>query len=147
MSGRAGRRGLDERGVVICMLDEALDPATAKAMLKGESDVLNSSFHLGYNMLLNLLRVEDVNPVKLMSRSFHQFQSTRKTPALTLAIEAKQHDRDRLTAEMAEAHGADSGRDEAIDVAQYVSLQEEVASGTRGYACTVVPASITWCHS
>ena len=40
MSGRAGRRGLDERGVVICMLDEALDPATAKAMLKGESDVL-----------------------------------------------------------------------------------------------------------
>ena len=128
MSGRAGRRGLDERGVVICMLDEALDPATAKAMLKGESDVLTSSFHLGYNMLLNLLRVEDVNPVKLMARSFHQFQSTRKTPALTLAIEAKQTERDALGEQLAEAQQAESKDGQAVDVAEYVSLQGGAAS-------------------
>ena len=127
MSGRAGRRGLDERGVVICMLDEALDPATAKAMLKGESDVLNSSFHLGYNMLLNLLRVEDVNPVKLMSRSFHQFQSTRKTPALTLAIEAKQQERDKVKADMVLAHEG-GGEGQGVDVAEYVLLQELVVA-------------------
>lgn len=99
MSGRAGRRGLDDRGVVICILEEAIEPSVAKSMLKGESDTLNSSFHLGYNMLLNLLRVEDQNPMKLMARSFVQFQSTRKTPAIqanvqqvAAELEAKQAD-------------------------------------------------------
>lgn len=34
MSGRAGRRGLDERGVVIMMIDEKMEPAAAKGMVK-----------------------------------------------------------------------------------------------------------------
>jgi ATP-dependent RNA helicase DOB1 len=62
MSGRAGRRGLDDRGIVILMLDEKMDPPAAKTMLKGAADYLNSSFHLGYNMLLNLIRVEEADP-------------------------------------------------------------------------------------
>lgn len=33
MSGRAGRRGLDERGVVIMMVDQELDPDVAKGMI------------------------------------------------------------------------------------------------------------------
>jgi ATP-dependent RNA helicase DOB1 len=56
MSGRAGRRGKDDRGIVILCVDEKMEPQVARGMLKGHADSLNSSFHLGYNMLLNLLR-------------------------------------------------------------------------------------------
>ena len=33
MSGRAGRRGIDDRGVCILMLDEKLEPSTSKMMV------------------------------------------------------------------------------------------------------------------
>jgi len=48
MSGRAGRRGLDDKGIVIQMIDEKMDPPAAKEMLRGQADPLNSTFHLGY---------------------------------------------------------------------------------------------------
>lgn len=77
MSGRAGRRGLDDRGIVIQMIDEKMEPAAAKDILKGTADPLNSAFYLGYNMLLNLMRVEDADPETMMRLSFHQFQNER----------------------------------------------------------------------
>lgn len=46
MSGRAGRRGLDDRGICILMLDEKLEPPVAKAMVKGSADPLNRYFFL-----------------------------------------------------------------------------------------------------
>lgn len=37
-------------------MDEKLEPAVAKDMIKGAPDTLYSEFHLEYSMLLNLLR-------------------------------------------------------------------------------------------
>lgn len=34
MSGRAGRRGLDERGIVMMMVDEQMDSSVGKNLLK-----------------------------------------------------------------------------------------------------------------
>lgn len=76
MSGRAGRRGLDERGIVIMMVGEEMDPAVAKEIVRGEQDRLNSAFHLGYNMILNLMRVEGISPEFMLERCFKQFQNT-----------------------------------------------------------------------
>ncbi|KAI1616610.1 rRNA-processing arch domain-containing protein [Exophiala viscosa] len=82
MSGRAGRRGLDERGIVIMMIDEKMDPGVAKEIVRGEQDKLNSAFYLGYNMILNLLRVEGISPEFMLERCFHQFQSTASVSGL-----------------------------------------------------------------
>jgi ATP-dependent RNA helicase DOB1 len=92
MSGRAGRRGLDDRGIVVMMLDEQIDPADAKEMIKGQADPLNSAFHLGYNMLLNLLRVEEADPEYMMQRSFFQFQSNRAAPRMQEQLELVQRE-------------------------------------------------------
>lgn len=82
MSGRAGRRGLDERGIVILMIDEKMSPAVGKELVRGKPDPINSAFHLTYNMVLNLLRVEEVNPEYMLEHSFFQFQHYLEYPKL-----------------------------------------------------------------
>ena len=82
MSGRAGRRGLDDKGIVILMVDDKISPSVGKDMVKGKPDAINSAFHLTYNMVLNLLRVDDVNPEYMLQHSFYQFQQYSKIPSL-----------------------------------------------------------------
>ena len=93
MSGRAGRRGLDDRGIVVLMIDDRLEPADIKNMVWGESDPLNSAFYVSYAMLLNLLRVDmqgaaACDPDSLVARSFRQFQARRALPQLQQRLAA-----------------------------------------------------------
>ncbi|CAI2350159.1 unnamed protein product [Caenorhabditis sp. 36 PRJEB53466] len=82
MAGRAGRRGKDDRGIVILMVDSALSPEDAKQIINGATDPLNSQFRLTYNMVLNLMRVEGMAVSWIIQNSFHQFQSYDKLPEI-----------------------------------------------------------------
>ena len=56
MAGRAGRRGKDDRGTCILMLDKKLDKEELVHMTCGTGSALMSEFKLTYYSILNLLR-------------------------------------------------------------------------------------------
>ena len=83
MAGRAGRRGLDAVGTVImCCFGEVPPPLPIlRNMLTGSSIRLQSQFRLTYNMILNLLRVEDMSVEGMIKRSFSEFATQRALTA------------------------------------------------------------------
>mmetsp|Transcript_57247 Transcript_57247/g.66112 ORF Transcript_57247/g.66112 Transcript_57247/m.66112 type:complete len:1455 (-) Transcript_57247:106-4470(-) len=79
MAGRAGRRGLDKVGtVIVCCFGEQPPPiGMLRNMLTGQSTMLKSQFRLTYNMILNLLRVEEMSVESMIKRSFSEFATQR----------------------------------------------------------------------
>lgn len=62
MAGRAGRRGLDEFGTVIITAWSGLPNIhSLRQTVAGVPLRLESKFHLTFGMILNLMRVEDMN--------------------------------------------------------------------------------------
>lgn len=106
MSGRAGRRGIDDRGIVILMVDEKISPSVGKQIVKGQADPLNSAFHLTYNMVLNLLRVEEINPEYMLERSFYQFQNYASIPELCEKLKDTEEKYNKLTVENEDSVGS-----------------------------------------
>ncbi|KNB41803.1 hypothetical protein JH06_4702 [Blastocystis sp. subtype 4] len=90
MSGRAGRRNKDAKGIVIQIVDEVNQSDGIKHILTGKADPLFSSFHLGYNMLLNLLRVENADPEYMIRKSFFQYQNELVAPRIQKEIDELQ---------------------------------------------------------
>jgi len=117
MSGRAGRRGKDDRGIVIQMVDEKMEPGVCKEILYGDPDPLNSSYRISYNMLLNMMRVEDVDPEYLLRASFHQFQREKEVPGLLL--QADNLDKEAL--------GIELGLPDEVElVSQYYQMDQQL---------------------
>lgn len=83
MAGRAGRRGLDKVGTVImcCFGDTPPPLGILRNMLTGQSTMLKSQFRLTYNMILNLLRVEEMSVEGMIKRSFSEFATQRALTA------------------------------------------------------------------
>ncbi|XP_065880793.1 DExH-box ATP-dependent RNA helicase DExH10 [Euphorbia lathyris] len=82
MSGRAGRRGKDDRGICIIMIDEQMEMNTIKEMALGKPAPLVSTFRLSYYSILNLLRRAEgqFTAEHVIKNSFHQFQHEKALP-------------------------------------------------------------------
>ncbi|XP_010541963.1 PREDICTED: DExH-box ATP-dependent RNA helicase DExH10 isoform X2 [Tarenaya hassleriana] len=82
MSGRAGRRGKDERGICIIMIDEQMEMDTLRDMVLGKPAPLISTFRLSYYTILNLMsRAEgQFTAEHVIRHSFHQFQYEKALP-------------------------------------------------------------------
>ena len=61
MAGRAGRRGIDDVGmVVIACWQEIPEETMLRTLMRGRGVVLSSRFRLTYSMIMNLMRVDDL---------------------------------------------------------------------------------------
>ena len=96
------------------MIDERMSPSAAKDIVKGQGNSLNSAFHLTYNMVLNLLRVEDINPEFMLQRSFFQFQNYANIPALCEKLRKSEEDYDAIKF------------DKEHEIASYFNLRQQV---------------------
>ncbi|EFJ40622.1 hypothetical protein VOLCADRAFT_121704 [Volvox carteri f. nagariensis] len=133
MSGRAGRRGMDDRGLVVMMLDAELEEQTCRAIMQGKPSPLLSSFKLTYYTMLNMLRRlegSDTGTMEYVIRhSFQQFQQESQLPKL-----------ERELADL-EAEMAALGREGEEAMAAYQRLRTEIAeAGTQLQALITKPA-------
>ena len=88
MSGRAGRRGMDEVGYVTVVGTSFQTPEEVAELVLSDANALESRFAPSYSMVLNLLQRFSLDEAKeLILKSFGYFSAnTRLTPML------KQHD-------------------------------------------------------
>ncbi len=129
MAGRAGRRGMDEAGLVVVRAEltewDKLAPVL-EAHLRGRYEPVRSSFSLSFNSVVNLLHRNPREHIqRLVERSFLAFHRTAK-------VRAKGHEADILAAAL-QAEGWTEG--EAVPdalrkrVRQLRRLREEATAG------------------
>jgi ATP-dependent RNA helicase DOB1 len=107
MSGRAGRRGKDDRGYAIMLVEDAssFSPEVARAMLRGAPMPLVSRFKLSYYTLLNLTKRTEGgldHMEYLIAHSFQSFQHEKAIPGWKKRLKAlddklKQHEGTGMT--------------------------------------------------
>ncbi|TML78212.1 MAG: DEAD/DEAH box helicase [Actinobacteria bacterium] len=114
LTGRAGRRGMDDIGYGITLLQPDIPFERVAALAEGRSYPLISSFRPSYNMAVNLLRTYSVEEAaRLLNLSFAQFLADRSVSRQERQIERNE----RFLASYRENAACDRG-----DVAEYWEL-------------------------
>ncbi|ERN42320.1 superfamily II RNA helicase [Rubidibacter lacunae KORDI 51-2] len=102
MSGRAGRRGMDPTGHVVCVQTRFEGAKEAAFLATKTSDPLVSQFTPTYGMVLNLLQTHTMAEAKdLLERSFAQYLATLKLAPEQQAIAGRSQELARLDIELA----------------------------------------------
>ncbi len=90
MTGRAGRRGMDDEGFCVVVGSMFETPYHVLDILESEMDPIASHFSLSYNMVLNLLRYAERKQVReILQRSFGQYLGNKETINVNLQLERK----------------------------------------------------------
>lgn len=83
MAGRAGRRGIDERGYVYARIEHsALDLGEIERIVNGEVEPTRSQFNLSYSSVLNLYQQFGEDIFSVCHKSFGNFQSLSRVSEL-----------------------------------------------------------------
>ncbi len=107
MSGRAGRRGMDEVGHVVTLQSPFESAPEAAALATSQPDPLVSQFTPSYGMVLNLLERHSLeNARRLIENSFGQYLAT-------LHLEPVRQEYAEVSAELARMDGGDAPVSEA----------------------------------
>ncbi|PVV01154.1 hypothetical protein BB560_004439, partial [Smittium megazygosporum] len=82
MSGRAGRRGIDNVGIVIIAVSGTRleDSSMLNSMILGSSNKLESRFKLSYTMVLNLLISKQLAVEDMIKKSFSENSTVKAKP-------------------------------------------------------------------
>ncbi len=95
MAGRAGRRGMDERGYVVTLQTPFEGAKDSAKLALSDPNPLVSQFTPSYGMVLNLLQTHDINETHdLLEQSFSQYLSMLK-------LKPQQREITGLTSELA----------------------------------------------
>jgi len=115
LTGRAGRRGIDEIGYAIVLWSPFVPFEQVAALASSRTYALRSAFRPTYNMAANLVfRYEPSQAHHLLNLSFGQYQADRAVVRLEARIERQEQRLARLRAEAT----CDRG-----DVAEYRALR------------------------
>ncbi|MGH8898676.1 MAG: DEAD/DEAH box helicase [Egibacteraceae bacterium] len=119
LTGRAGRRGLDEVGhaVVVCQRD--IDFRTVASLVGRRTEPLRSSFAPSYNMAVNLLRRHGrAEAEALLTRSFAQFQADAEVGAEAQRIARNRTALEGYAGRLVSSHG---------DFGEYWAIRRELS--------------------
>ena len=95
LTGRAGRRGLDNIGHAVVLWEPSLDLGHLAGLASTRTYPLNSSFRPTYNMAVNLLqRFGATEAAALLEKSFAQFQVDARLAGLSAQSRALEHEAD-----------------------------------------------------
>lgn len=132
LTGRAGRRGIDDAGDAIVLWSPFVSFAQVAALVSSRSFRLTSAFRPTYNMAANLVRSYTSQEAHhLLNLSFAQYQADREVVTLSARVERRQAHLAELRAAAESPYG---------DIHEYRSL---TASATVQRSDAAIEAALT----
>ena len=90
LTGRAGRRGIDDKGYAFLSFDKNINPEWYSNLFTLDSSNLNSAFSINYFSILNLLNIYSADEcIEILNKSFFAFQNSFNIDSLKNAFNSK----------------------------------------------------------